>query len=57
MKGIQEIEDARQTFRKFEELMRQLIAVPRAELRKSSSSTNGRRNSVGQLLGEFDPDA
>ena len=34
MKAIQEIEDARQTFRKFEELMRRLVAVPRAELTK-----------------------
>jgi hypothetical protein len=34
MKGIQEIEDARLTFRRFEELTRLLIAVPRAELEK-----------------------
>jgi hypothetical protein len=34
MKGMQEIEDARQTFRRFEELMRRLVAVPRAELQK-----------------------
>jgi hypothetical protein len=34
MKEVQEIENARQTFRKFEELMRRLVAVPRAELQK-----------------------
>jgi hypothetical protein len=34
MKELQEIENARQTLRKFEELMRRLVAVPRAELQK-----------------------
>lgn len=34
MKEVQEIENARETFRKFEELMRRLVAVPRAELQK-----------------------
>jgi hypothetical protein len=34
MKAVQEIEDAREIFRKFEELTRCLIAVPRAELDK-----------------------
>jgi len=34
MKAVQDIEDARRVFREFEELMRRLIAVPRAELEK-----------------------
>jgi hypothetical protein len=34
MKGIKKLEDARRTFRRFEELTRRLIAVPRVELEK-----------------------
>ena len=43
MKAMQEIEDARQTFRKFEELMRRLVAVPRADLDKELAEYERRK--------------
>ncbi len=55
MKGIQEIEDARQTFRKFEELTRRLIAVPRAELEKELAAYERKKKQRRATTGRIRP--